>query len=156
MYGAIICLKKGGVLVPDHDVRWIQRLVHYTQALGRLREPKKLAESRPLSDLEQQGMIKAFEFTYGLAWNVLKDFLEYQGTQGLYGSRDVVRTAFKVGLIQNGEVWMDMIADGNQIAHTYDEETADRILSAIGKEYLPQFETLQSHMQTLRDEAQSL
>ena len=142
--------------MPDHDVRWIQRLVHYTQALGRLREAKKLADSRPLSELEQQGMIKAFEFTHELAWNVLKDFLEYQGTQGLYGSRDVVRMAFKVGLIQDGEVWMDMIADRNQIDHTYDEETADRILSAICEEYLPQFETLQSHMQTLRDEVQSL
>ncbi|MDA8193045.1 MAG: nucleotidyltransferase substrate binding protein [Thermaerobacter sp.] len=136
----------------DQDVRWTQRLAHFDHALDRLREAKRLADSRPLSDLEQQGMIKAFEFTYELAWNVLKDFLEYQGTQGLYGSRDVVRTAFKVGLIQAGEVWMDMIGDRNQSAHMYDEKTANRILTAIREEYLPQFETLIQRMQDLRDE----
>ncbi len=137
----------------DQDVRWTQRLVHFSQALGQLQDAKKLADSRPLSELEQQGVIKVFEFTYELAWNVLKDFLEDQGTQGLYGSRNVVRAAFKVRLIQDGDVWMDMIADRNQSAHTYDEKTTNRMLRAIWEEYLPQFEAFQNRMQALRDEA---
>jgi nucleotidyltransferase substrate binding protein (TIGR01987 family) len=84
----------------NQDVRWVQRLAHFGQALEQLREANTLAETRPLSKLEQQGMIKAFEFTYELAWNTLKEFLENQGVQDLFGPRAVIRASFKVGLLR--------------------------------------------------------
>jgi len=68
------------------DVRWIQRFTHFVKALSQLKEAVELAQQRPLSRLEAQGMIQAFEFTHELAWNTLKDFLEDRGVQGLYGS----------------------------------------------------------------------
>lgn len=99
-------------------------------------------------------MIKAFEFTYELGWNVLKDYLEWQGTTGLYGSRSVIRTAFRVGLIANGDAWIDMLEDRNLSSHVYDEETADRILSATRDTYLMLFEELERRMQSLQEDIQ--
>src|SRR5256885_12394935 len=91
------------------DIRWIQRFNHFNKALSQLSEAAALAKERPLSKLEQQGLIQAFEFTHELAWNTLKDFLESHGVMNLYGSKDATREAFAKGLIAEGEVCMDMV-----------------------------------------------
>ncbi len=134
------------------DVRWMQRFAHFRRAIHRLKEADNLAEARALSDLEQQGMIKGFELTYELAWNMLKDYLEWQGTTGLYGSRTVIRTAFNVGLISDGETWIDMLEDRNLSSHVYDEETAKRIVLMIHTTYLPLLEGLEYRMQGVQEE----
>ena len=134
------------------DVRWIQRFTHFVKALSQLKEAVDLAQQRPLSRLEAQGMIQAFEFTHELAWNTLKDFLEDRGVQGLYGSKDATRAAFKAGLIENGEAWMDMIQSRNLTTHTYDEATAAQIISAIRSTYFPEFEALRVKLDELKRE----
>ena len=121
------------------DIRWKQRFSNYTKALGQLGGAVRLSGSRPLSDLEKQGLIQAFEFTHELAWNVLKDFYESQGTSGLQGSRDAVRLAFKRGLIEAGDVWMAMIESRNRTSHTYDEGTMEDIVQDICRLYYPEF-----------------
>ena len=131
----------------SQDVRWQQRFSNFNNALVQLLEAADLARQRPLSKLEKQGVIQAFEFTHELAWNVLKDFLQDQGDQTLKGSKDATRAAFKVGLIQEGEGWMAMINSRNLSSHTYDEKTAESLVAAIFKDYVPLFITLQSDMQ---------
>lgn len=132
------------------DIRWIQRLDHFSQAFLQLQEAVELAEQRKLSRLEEQGLIQDFEVTHELAWNTLKDFLESRGASGLYGSRDATREAFKKGLIENGEAWMDMIKSRNLTSHTYNEETAKHVARAILGVYFAEFEMLRSAMETLR------
>ena len=100
------------------DLRWVQRLEHFAKALAQLEDVEALAQQRQLSKLEEQGFIRAFEFTHELAWKTLKDFLESRGVQGLYGSKAVIRRAFKGGLINNGEIWMDMIQSRHFTLHT--------------------------------------
>ena len=136
------------------DIRWIQRFNHFIKALSQLREAVALAQQRPLSRLEEQGLIKAFEFTHELAWNALKDFLENRGVQNLYGSKDSIREAFKAGLIRNGEAWMDMIQNRNLTSPTSDENIAAQIVSAIRAVYLAEFEALRIKLEELaREEA---
>jgi nucleotidyltransferase substrate binding protein (TIGR01987 family) len=132
------------------DIRWIQRFNHFTKALLQLREAVVLAQQRPLSKLEEQGLIQAFEFTHELAWNTLKDFLESRGVRNLYGSKDSTREAFKAGLIENGEAWMDMIQSRNLTSHTYDEATAAQIASAIRNTYFAEFNTLRTKLEELK------
>ncbi len=134
------------------DVRWIQRFNHFLKALSQLQEAVALAQQRPLSKLEGQGLIQAFEFTHELAWNTLKDFLENRGVQNLYGSKDTTREAFKSGLIENGQAWMDMIQSRNLTSHTYDEATATQIVSAIRNTYFAEFEALRVKLDELRRE----
>ena len=120
----------------NNDIRWVQRLSNYSRALSQLEAAVALAKQTPLSALEQQGMIHSFEYTHELSWNVLRDYLKDQGTQQLYGSKDTVRAAFAVGLIQDGETWMEMIRDRNHSSHTYNLVVATAIVGRVSDSYI--------------------
>lgn len=120
----------------EHHIRWLQRLSNYRLALAQLR---KFIDKGQLNELEQQGMIKAFEFTHELAWNEMKDYCHYQGNYNIHGSRDATREAFQLGLLSDGEAWMGMIHSRNQSAHTYNKATADRIAALIPGSYFTLF-----------------
>ena len=136
----------------NHDIRWIQRLSNFSRALSQLQAAVELARQRPLSALEQQGMIQSFEYTHELSWNVLRDYLKDQGTQQLYGSKDTVREAFNVGLIRDGETWMEMIRDRNHSSHTYNMEVAIAIVSRVINSYIHAFEELKEKFEGLAHE----
>ena len=137
------------------DIRWIQHSKHFLKAFGQLKEAVELSRQRPLSRLEQQGLIQAFEFTHELAWNTLKDFLESRGVQNLYGSKDATRKAFETGVIENGTVWMDMIQSRNLTSHTYDEATAAQIAAAICDAYVAEFDALRLKLEALKKEEEA-
>ncbi|WP_221793165.1 nucleotidyltransferase substrate binding protein [Oceanobacter mangrovi] len=136
----------------QQDIRWQQRFANYQRALAQLTDAVNLAAQRELSELEKQGTIQAFEYTHELAWSCLKDFLQYQGQQDIYGSRDATRKAFEVGLIADGSVWMDMIASRNRSSHTYNQATANAILAAITGSYQPCFQQLADKLNELKDD----
>jgi len=121
------------------DIRWVQRFSNYKKALSQLKEFVELGE---LSKFEKQGLIKSFEYTYELGWNTLKDYIFYQGNPDISGSRDTIREGFKLNLISDGEGWMDMLKSRNRTSHTYDEETAEEIISQIITKYTSLFEEL--------------
>lgn len=131
----------------QQDIRWKQRFSNYQKALSRLVEAIELSQKRHLSMLEQQGLIKAFEFTQELAWKVMKDFFQYQGNSMITGSRDAIREAFKNRLIEDGEGWLETITSRNQTAQTYDEETALAIIETITARYLKLFTQFSTQMQ---------
>jgi nucleotidyltransferase substrate binding protein (TIGR01987 family) len=133
----------------DEDIRWKQRFQNYKKALVTMKNAVALAASRELSDLEKQGMIQGFEFTFELAWNVMKDYLEEQGVTDIIGSKNAIRYAFNKGLIEDGEVWMDMIKDRNLAAHSYDEETVKDLIAAIISDYYRQLVTFEGKMSSL-------
>lgn len=135
------------------DVRWVQRFNHYSKALIQLEEAIKLSQKRILSNLELQGLIQAFEFTHELAWNVLKDYIEHMGGQKMIGSKDTTREAFQKGLIQDGQIWMDMILSRNLSSHTYNEDTAKQIADRVITEFYPAFNQLFSKMEYLKNDS---
>ncbi|SFP45212.1 nucleotidyltransferase substrate binding protein, HI0074 family [Geopseudomonas sagittaria] len=137
----------------EQDIRWQQRLSNYNRALAQLSRGVELAQARPLSELEKQGLIHAFEFVFELAWNVMKDYFLYQGNPAISGSRDAIRTAFKQGLIVDGEGWMEMIKSRNQSEHTYNESVANEIADNIMARYLALFVAFGQHMQSRVEQA---
>lgn len=130
----------------EQDIRWLQRLQNYALALSRLTFAVELADTRPLSDLEKQGLIQAFEFTYELAWNVIKDFYQYQGEDTIQGSRDAFRTAFGRGLVEQGETWMQMIKSRQLSTHAYKLEIAEAVFNDVCQHYYPQFIQLKKNL----------
>ncbi len=136
------------------DIRWIQRFNNFSKAFAQLKDGVELAKQRQLSNLEEQGLIQAFEYTHEMAWNTLKDFLEDRGVKNMYGSRDATREAFRTGLIEHGEVWMDMIKSRNLTSHTYNEETAHEITSATIHSYFDEFADFHARMEKLKKEQQ--
>ena len=131
----------------NEDIRWKQRFSNYRKALGQL---EKFILKDKLSELEEQGLIKAFEYTYELGWNTLKDYLEYQGILNMAGSRDVIREAYKANLITNGEEWMSMLVSRNLTSHSYNQETADEIAKAVIGSYFELFKMLEVKLESLR------
>lgn len=126
------------------DIRWQQRFSNFRKALAQLEKALQLLEQRPLSELEMQGLIQGFEYTYELSWNVLKDYLQYQGIQGIIGGRDAITEAFRVGLIVDGEAWMLMLKNRNKTSHTYNESTAHQVVEAIVSIYWNLFKDLET------------
>lgn len=128
------------------DIRWVQRFSNYQKALKQL---SRFIDKGDLNELEVQGLIQSFEYTHELAWNTLKDFLESRGNENIYGSKDTTRKAFQLNLIDNGEIWMDMIQSRNETSHTYNEEVSKKISSSIINRYHPQFVGLERKLKEL-------
>jgi hypothetical protein len=114
------------------DIRWQQRFSNYSRALTQL---ERFIDPPALNDREQQGLIKAFETTFELAWNTLRDLLRSQGNTSLLGSRDT---------------WMQMIQDRNLTSHSTNRATADAIAAQIIDRYLPCFQHLRDRLEQRR------
>ena len=129
----------------EQDIRWKQRFMNYEKALDVLRN---FTSVEKLNIREEQGLIKAFEYTYELGWNVMKDFLLEKGNNEIFGSKDAIRQAFKMGIIDNGDAWMDMVNDRNRTVHTYDHENVEIVVNNILKNHISAFENFYSKMKT--------
>jgi len=131
--------------MPD-DIRWIQRLYNYQKALAALERAVLTAQERSLNEMEEQGLVKSFEFTFELSWNVLKDYLESKGFKDFHGSKDTFKLAFQEGLINDGEMWMEMIDNRNRSSHTYEENIAKQVISLVLSIYYTKFKELATKM----------
>lgn len=127
----------------EQGIRWEQRLNSFQRALSQL---KKFIEKDELNELEEQGLIQVFEYTYELAWKTLKDYLIYEGIEGLIGSRDTIREAFRLEILEDGEAWMEMIVSRNKSSHTYNEETLKEIAAAIFNKYYHAYVSLEKKL----------
>lgn len=147
----------------NKDIRWEQRFSNYRKALKNLNKAIEIVknkyfdningESEIFDDLEEiikEGLIQRFEYTYELAWNLMKDYAEYQGKTEIKGSRDATREAFKMKLINNSELWMDMLMSRRATSYTYNEDTAEEILQKIINDYHIEFLEFEKTMEQLR------
>jgi nucleotidyltransferase substrate binding protein (TIGR01987 family) len=131
----------------NEDIRWIQRFNNYRNALARLGEAVALAEERDLSDLEQQGLIQGFEFTFDLAWKTLQDYLRHHKRPNDNGGPNVIiEQALADGIIKGDEVWKAMKKSRDLTSHSYDGETADDIAENILDTYHGLFIQLETRL----------
>ncbi|MCD4722844.1 MAG: nucleotidyltransferase substrate binding protein [Desulfobacula sp.] len=125
-------------------IRWQQRFQNLDKAFTQLK--RGLAIEHP-SDIEQQGIIQSFEFTFELSWKTLKDYLEAQGVTCQF-PREIIKKAFQHQIISEGELWLDMLGKRKLLAHTYDENLAMEAYRLIKQNFAPQISKL---VQWLRD-----
>jgi nucleotidyltransferase substrate binding protein (TIGR01987 family) len=85
-------------------------------------------------ELDRDGVIQRFEFTFELLWKALKIYLEYQGVI-VKTPRGSFVEAFRIGLIDNEKAFLDMLEDRNNTSHIYDKETSEKIYNRIKKNY---------------------
>jgi nucleotidyltransferase substrate binding protein (TIGR01987 family) len=136
----------------SENIRWLRRFENYKRAFASLSRVMALASERDLNEAERQGLIKAFEFTFELAWKVMKDYLEYMGLTGIVGSKGSVRQAFQNDLITDGQIWIDMIDDRNLSSHSYDEATANALIRRITDVYYERFGAFKEKMAAVASE----
>ena len=136
--------------------RWEQKLNSYRKALGRLVEVVNVMKVRQLNDFEADGLIQRFEFTFELAWKLMKSYADYQGAdKEIMGSRDAVRWAFENKLIEDSDVWMEMIKRRNDTSHNYDEDTAAEVVLRVKDSYLQAFVCFYDKIKTLSSQNSS-
>ncbi len=117
------------------EIRWKQRFENFEKAYLQLSDAINKFDS--LDDLAKEGLIQRFEYTFELAWKTLKDYLESEGIVTQY-PRETLKQGFHVEVLNNGEVWIDMLEKRNLLAHTYDQTNFEMALESIQKSYYPE------------------
>ncbi len=126
-----------------NDIRWEQRFANFKKALAKLVEVARLETIDDLSELEREGLIQRFEYTYELAWKTLQDCLRYKGYVDIAGPTPVLEQAFQDGYITDGEGWRRMKKSRELTPHTDNSDTADEIAKSIHHEYYPLLQQLE-------------
>ena len=118
------------------EIRWHYRFHNFSRAYFLLSEAL-MGEVEELNDLEKEGVIQRFEFTFELGWNTLKDRMEYDGALISPATpRSVIREAVSAGIINDGETWIDMLTDRNSTSHTYNFATFESVIRNVQARYL--------------------
>jgi len=117
----------------DEDIRWRQRFQNFQSAYRLLGDA--IAISHP-TEVERAGLIRFFGMTFELSWKLLKDYLEQEGFN-VKTPRQVLKQAFQIEIIDDGEVWLNALNARNLTVHIYEEKTAAKVERTLRREYHP-------------------
>ena len=124
------------------EIRWHYRFRNFSRAYSLLSEALENGFEE-LNQLEKEGVVQRFEYTFELAWNTLKDRLEYDGVVlDLATPRNVIREATASGLISDGQSWIDMLTDHNTMSHQYSFAVFEEVVRNVCGSYLSAFGSL--------------
>ncbi len=107
------------------SIRWKQRFKNFEKAINSFED---------LDNLSKDGLIQRFEYTLELAWKTLKDYLEAEEVIAKT-PKSTIKHAFQIDIINNGELWINMLEDRNLMAHTYNETNFNIALNNIHNKY---------------------
>lgn len=132
------------------EIRWKQRFDNLNRALAQLQSALEAHQAMPENELILIALIKAYEFSFELSWKTLKDLLAWNGVDARL-PREVLKQAFATGLIDEGQIWIDMLEQRNLMAHTYDQARALQAAELITSHYWPQLQRLQKALEERRE-----
>ena len=126
-----------------------ERYYHYQRCVIKL----KKAVDRDLHDfIVLAAIVKSYEMSFDLGLKVIRDFMEYKGTDTLLrDARDVIRAAFKAYVYIDAPLWLQMLAERNEIIHVYDDDCFLLLANRIKERYLDEFEHTATIMKELLD-----
>jgi nucleotidyltransferase substrate binding protein (TIGR01987 family) len=104
----------------------------FSKAYARLGEAVR--EDLGKGSIVIDGVIQRFEFTFELAWKLLRAKLQYNGIMA-DTPRAAIKEAFKAGMIADGDGWIDMLEDRNRTSHIYNEMAARAIYDKVCKQH---------------------
>lgn len=136
------------------DIRWIQRYANFHKACSRLvavTEADRFMDD--LSELEIEGLVQRFEYTFELAWKVLQDLLIYKGYEFMMGPNGTLKMAFDDGLIADHDGWRKMAKSRNTLSLVYDEEEVLPIVKLIYSDYAPLLKKLDEELNILSQDS---
>ncbi|MDR1358252.1 MAG: nucleotidyltransferase substrate binding protein [Coriobacteriales bacterium] len=122
------------------------KFAQYQRALERLKEAAE--RENDANNFIADAAIQRFEFVLELAWKLLKYYLEEEGITNINTPVEALKEAYVVGVISDGDRWLEMVKKRNLTSHTYDERTAVGIYEAIKTDYLPLLTALADTMST--------
>jgi len=126
----------------NNEIRWKQRFQNFEKAYNTFNRMIDRYEKESEDEAIQMALVQSFEFTFELAWNTMKDYLENEGFNEIGNSKQAVRVAFQAGLITEAETWMDIIKRRNLTSHTYNEVILSDTIEFIHQVFFPQVRDL--------------
>ena len=106
----------------------------------------KTAEKQDLNnEFVIGGIIDKFFIQFELGWKVLKELLIYEGVAAAKSGspREIIKEAYRYYSCMEESVWLDMLAQRNNMAHVYDETAARKLADEIIQRFVPAFLALQ-------------
>lgn len=126
----------------NDDIRWKQRFQNFENAYNTMNRILRRYELEPGDEVVRMALVQSFEFTYELAWNTLKDYLENEGFDNVKSSKQTIRTAFQAELITKAENWMEVVQKRNLASHTYNENVLEETVTFIKDDFFPLVKSL--------------
>lgn len=123
----------------------MKKFDHY---VSNLRVLEKADQEMLDNEFVISGIIDKFSLQFELGWKVLKTLLAYEGSRAsATGSpRGIIKEAYAVYPFFDGDLWLQMLKDRNDMAHIYDGNAAKDLVTRILKEYIPQFAALETEL----------
>lgn len=112
------------------DIRWKQRFDNFKKAYEPFNEAVRAYKADSQNILYKMALIHAFECVFELSWKTMKDYLSNQGIDARFPA-EIIKEAFAYAIIENGEIWSDMLESRNSMSHEYDEEKSEKIVKNI-------------------------
>ena len=131
--------------IDQQDIRWQLRFKNYRDALKAWEDISPRFDS--LNELEKDGVIQRFEFTFELALKVMQDYLTYSGYQSMKGPRPSIAQMAQDGII-DPFVWQEILDARNELSHIYNEEKSREYLARITSDFIPALQQFRDRMAT--------
>jgi nucleotidyltransferase substrate binding protein (TIGR01987 family) len=128
----------------QNDIRWKQRFSNFKKSVLLLEQALLLQHP---NIFEKAGIVQFYEITFELSWNLMKDFMEFEGTESTKTPRETLKKAFEIGIISDGHLWLEALTNRNQTSHIYDEIIADKIINEISTFYLPLLKEVENYFE---------
>ncbi|MDR2546600.1 MAG: nucleotidyltransferase substrate binding protein [Lachnospiraceae bacterium] len=127
----------------NQDIRWQQRFDNFSKAYTLLRSALEEKEIDDFDDLQKEGLIQRFEYTFELLWKTMKDYLQNEKVDiEIISPKNVIKAAASSNLLEkmdvDGEILLDMHEKRNLMSHTYDITKFNATLIKLKNEYLPE------------------
>ena len=125
----------------NYPLRWQQRFKNFERAYSQFISVTQNHDAMLLSELEQEGFVQRFEYTFELVWKTLRDYLLENGYK-LDSPKSVIRQAYQSGYIADGEIWMEALEKRNSAVHTYNQEILKETIRFLTEKFQPALEQL--------------
>ena len=117
----------------------MKKFENFSVALKNLEEIFDCNE--PYGNVVLTGLVGLFEICFEQSWKAMKEILEYNGVpEGQTGSpRQILKSAYQVGMIKNEDVWLEALRSRNNVAHAYNYAIAMDIVRDTKDKYYQMF-----------------
>ncbi|MDD3747076.1 MAG: HI0074 family nucleotidyltransferase substrate-binding subunit [Anaerostipes sp.] len=125
----------------------MRKFDNYCAALENLKDIFEYSE--PYSNVVLTGLVALYEICFEQSWKAMKEILEDQGfAEAVTGSpRQVLKTAYQAGMIEDEQIWLDALIARNNVAHSYNNKIAMDIVNQTKRRFYKMFCDVQSEIQ---------
>ena len=104
--------------------------------------------NEPYDNVVLTGLVALYEICFEQAWKAIKEIMEQNGIhEAESGSpRQILKAAYKAGMIKDETVWIEALVSRNNVAHAYNNAVALEIVKKSKETYHNMFSELKNEI----------